>query len=82
LGLLAAAGIIGLLELLHFWSFRPPDQTLTRLFWVSIDVTRPAGWLAFAALAAAGTAGLRRAAPAVVAAWAEANAVNRRGAGP
>jgi branched-chain amino acid transport system permease protein len=72
-GLAAAVGAIGLLELLHFWSSSPAGRTVTRLFWVSVDVASPLPWLTFAALLAAGALGLRRVAPGVAAAWSEAS---------
>jgi branched-chain amino acid transport system permease protein len=81
-GLAAAVGIIGLLELAYFRAWGPAGRTVTRLFWVTVDVASAAPWLAFAALAAAGIVGLWRAAPRVAAAWGEANAVGREDAEP
>jgi len=64
-----AIGVIGLLEMLHFLSVRAVGQSAKRLFWVSLDVSQPTGWIVFGALAVGGFLVARRLAPGLVAAW-------------
>jgi len=75
-----AVGVIGLLEMLHFLSARAIGQSTKRLFWVSLDVSQPTGWIVFGALAVGGFLAARRMAPGLVAAWeaASAQAYGRR----
>jgi len=75
-----AIGVIGLLEMLHFLSARAIGQSTKRLFWVSLDVSQPTGWIVFGALAVGGFLAARRMAPGLVAAWeaASAQAYGRR----
>jgi branched-chain amino acid transport system permease protein len=64
-----AIGVIGLLEMLHFLSVRAIGQSTKRLFWVSLDVSQPTGWIVFGVLAVGGFLVARRLAPGLVAAW-------------
>ena len=75
-----AVGVIGLLEMLHFLSARAIGQSTKRLFWVSLDVSQPTGWIVFGALAVGGFLAARRMAPGLVAAReaASAQAYGRR----
>jgi branched-chain amino acid transport system permease protein len=73
LGLVAAAGAIGLLEMVHFIASAPPSRATKRLFWVTWNARTLWPWVAFAALIAAGALGLRRAAPVAAAAFADAS---------
>ena len=73
LTLVAAVGVIGLLEMVHFVVSAPASRTTKRLFWVAVNVRTLWSWLAFAALAAAGALGFRWAAPRAAAAFAEAS---------
>jgi hypothetical protein len=63
LGLVAAVGIIGLLEMLHVVIAADTPSGLKRVFWTTVNVRAVAPWLGFLALAAAGAAGLRWAGP-------------------
>lgn len=67
--LCCAIGVIGLLEMLHFLSVRAVGQSTKRLFWVSLDVSQPMGWIVFGALAVGGFLVARRLAPGLVDAW-------------
>jgi len=71
--ILAAVGVIGLLEMIHFLVTAPAAATTERLFWTVVAVRTPLPWLAFAALLAAGALALRWAGPRTAAALAEAN---------
>jgi branched-chain amino acid transport system permease protein len=73
LGLGAAVGIIGLLELVHVVVAADTVPATKRLFWMSVTVRAPWPWLAFAALAVAGAVGLRWAGPRATAAFFEAS---------
>ncbi len=73
LALVAAAGVVGLLEMIHFVVSAPAGRATKRLFWVVVNVRTLWPWLAFAALAAVGVLGLRRAAPQVATAFTEAS---------
>ena len=68
-----AAGVIGLLELVHFVVSTSPSRTTMRLFWMTVHARTLAPWLGFAAAAAAGALGLRWAAPRAAAAFAAAS---------
>ncbi len=72
LALVAAVGVVGLIEMVHFVVTAPAGRATKRLFWVVVNVRTLWPWLAFAALAAAGVSGLRRAAPRVAVAFTEA----------
>ena len=71
--LVAAVGIIGLLETIYFVVSAPAGQSTRRLFWVVVDARALTPWLVFAALTAAGALGSRWAMPRAAAAFAEAN---------
>jgi branched-chain amino acid transport system permease protein len=71
--LVAAAGVIGLFEMVHFLVTAPAAATTKRLFWTTVFVRTPAPWLAFAALTMAGALAVRWAGPRAAAALAEAN---------
>ncbi|MDP2628252.1 MAG: branched-chain amino acid ABC transporter permease, partial [Candidatus Rokubacteria bacterium] len=73
LTLVAAVGVIGLLEMVHFVVSAPASRATRRLFWLAVNVRTLWSWLAFAALAAAGALGFRWAAPRAAAAFAEAS---------
>jgi branched-chain amino acid transport system permease protein len=73
LALLAAVGVIGLLEMIHFMAAADATRTTRRLFWVVVAPRTVTPWLAFAALVVAGTLGLRWAAPRAAAAFEAAN---------
>jgi len=75
--LACAIGIIGLLELLHFLSVRAVGQSTKKLFWVTLNVEQPYGWIVFAALAVGGFLAARRVAPALVEAWQAASPARR-----
>ena len=69
----AAVGVIGLVEMLHVLVSAPPSRSTKRLFWALVNVRTPAPWLVFAAVAAAGVLGLRRTLPRAGAAFADAS---------
>lgn len=71
--LVTAAGVIGLLELVHFVVSTSPSRTTMRLFWMTVPARTLAPWLGFAAAAAAGALGVRWAAPRAAAAFAAAS---------
>ena len=73
LGLVAAVGIIGVLEMLHVVIAADTPSGLKRVFWTTVNVRAVAPWLVFVALAAAGAAGLRWAGPRAAVALGEAN---------
>jgi branched-chain amino acid transport system permease protein len=73
LALVAAVGIVGLLEMIYFLVSAPAGQSTRRLFWVAVDVRTVGPWLVFAALTAAGALGARWAAPQAAAAFAAAS---------
>jgi len=73
LAVVAAAGIVGILEMVHFLVTAPAGRTTKTLFWMSVHVYTVGPWLAFAALTVAGALGLRRAGPWVAATFAEAS---------
>ena len=73
LGLVAAVGIVGLLEMLHTVLLAESRTGMKRLFWVAVNVKTVTPWLVFIALAVAGGAGLRWAGPRAAAAFAEAS---------
>jgi branched-chain amino acid transport system permease protein len=71
--ILAAGGVIGLLEMIHFLVTAPAAAMTKRVFWTVVAVRTPVPWLAFAAVLAAGALALRRAGPRAAGALAEAN---------
>jgi len=71
-GLCAAVGVIGLLEMGHFWSAAAVGRTRMRLFWTVLDIKGVVPWVVFGALAVGGALALRRVAPRAAAAWNEA----------
>jgi branched-chain amino acid transport system permease protein len=73
LALVAAVGLIGLLELAHFVAAADATHATRRLFWVVVAPRTVTPWLGFAALATVGALGLRRVAPRAAAAFAEAS---------
>ena len=73
LALVAAVGVIGLLEMLHFVVAADATRATRRLFWVVVAPRTATPWLGFTALAAVGALGLRRVAPRAAAAFAEAS---------
>jgi branched-chain amino acid transport system permease protein len=73
LALVAAAGIVGLMEMTHFVAAADASRVTRRVFWVSVAPRTVTPWLAFASLAVAGGLGLRWAMPRTVAAFAEAS---------
>ena len=73
LAIVAAVGIIGVLEMVQFLVSGPAGRVTKRLFWVTVPVYSVWPWVIFAALAVGGALALRRAAPAVAAAFNEAS---------
>lgn len=73
LALVTAAGVVGLLEMVHFVASADATRAAKRLFWISVAPRTLTPWLAFAALAAAGALGLRWAAPRAAAAFHDAS---------
>jgi branched-chain amino acid transport system permease protein len=73
LALVAAVGIVGLLEMMSFVVSAPAGQSTRRLFRVAVNVRAATPWLVFAALAAAGVVGSRWAMPRAATAFAEAS---------
>jgi branched-chain amino acid transport system permease protein len=71
-GLCAAVGVIGLLEMVHFWSAAAVGRTRMRLFWTVLDIKSVVPWLVFGVLAVGGALVLRRVALRAAAAWNEA----------
>jgi branched-chain amino acid transport system permease protein len=78
LALVAAVGVVGLLEMVHFVAAADTTRATKRLFWMAVAPRTVAPWLGFAALTGAGVLGLRWAAPRAAAAF---NETNRPGAG-
>jgi branched-chain amino acid transport system permease protein len=73
LGLVAAVGVIGLLEMVHFMAAAPAARSTKRLFWMTVHVRTLWPWLVFTALLVAGALGVRRTAPRAAAAFGEAS---------
>jgi branched-chain amino acid transport system permease protein len=73
LALVAATGVVGLLEMVHFVASADATRTAKPLFWLSVAPRTVMPWLAFAALAVAGGLGLRWAAPRAAAAFHDAS---------
>jgi branched-chain amino acid transport system permease protein len=79
LALVAAVGVVGLLEMVHFVAAADSTRATKRLFWMAVAPRSVTPWLGFAALVGAGVLGLRWAAPRAAAAFNEAS---RPGPGP
>jgi len=75
LALVAAVGVIGIFEMIHFVVAADTTRATRRLFWVAVAPRTPAPWLGFAALVVAGGLGLRWAAPRAAAAFTDASRV-------
>ena len=73
LGLVAAVGVIGLLEMSHTVLLAESRTGMKRLFGTTVNVRTVTPWLVFAALVAAGALGLRWAGPRAAAALNDAN---------
>ena len=73
LALVAAVGIIGLLEMIHFVAVSEGAGTTKRLFWMAIAPRTLTPWLAFAALVVVGALGVRWTAPRAASAFAQAS---------
>lgn len=71
--LVAAVGVIGLLEMVHFVVATPGARVTKHLFWVTVSPRTLPPWLAFAALGGAGALGLRWTGPRAAEALAEAS---------
>jgi len=71
-GLCMVVGVIGLLEMLHFWTAAAVGRTQMHLFWTVVDIKTVPPWLVFGVLAVGGALALRRVAPRAAAAWNEA----------
>jgi hypothetical protein len=69
----AAVGVIGLLEMVHFMAAAPAARSTKRLFWMTVHVRTLWPWLVFTALLVAGALGVRRTAPRAAAAFGEAS---------
>jgi branched-chain amino acid transport system permease protein len=72
-GLVAAVGVIGLVEMGHFLASSPPSQATQRLFWTTVNVRTVWPWLAFVLLLAVGLLGLRHIGSRAAAALADAS---------
>src|SRR5258708_14712371 len=79
LALVAAVGIIGLLEMIHFVAVSEGAGATKRLFWMAIAPRTLTPWLAFAALVVVGALGVRWTAPRAASAFAEARLPPRAG---
>jgi len=66
------AGVIGLLELTHYWGEAPVGETLMSLFWLQLDVASPWPWIVHVALIVGGIFGFRRLYPQFSEAWSSA----------
>lgn len=71
--LVAAVGVVGLVEMGHHLASAPPSRATLRLFWVTVDVRSVWPWLVFGLLLASGLLGLRGVAPRAATALAEAS---------
>lgn len=70
--LIAAAGAIGIVELIHFTSAHRFGTTVYSFFGIVVDAMRPLPWLLCGALLAVGAFGCRRTYPGVARGWAAA----------
>jgi branched-chain amino acid transport system permease protein len=66
-------GIVGLLEIMHFWKLTTADERLTNLFSVSVNIDSPLPWLTLIAMTAIGAFGMWKFTPLVRQAWEVAN---------
>jgi len=73
LALVAAVGIIGLLEMIHFVAVSEGAGATKRLFWMAIAPRTLTPWLAYAALVVVGALGVRWTAPRAASAFAQAS---------
>jgi len=71
--LVAIAGVVGLLEMVHFVVVAPAGAASMRLLGLPLAVRAAWPWLGFIALAVTGAVALRRAGPRAAAAFAEAS---------
>jgi len=80
--LIAAVGLILLIELTHQLMAKVSDGSTMRMFGFSFDAASPPPWLVATALVAGGALLTRVVWPIVTRAWNDATAVARAGAGP
>jgi branched-chain amino acid transport system permease protein len=73
LAVVAAVGVIGLIEMVYFLVSAPAGRSTRQLFWVAVDVRTLTPWLVGAALAAVGGLGTWWAMPRAAAAFADAS---------
>src|SRR5258708_38210278 len=73
LALVAAVGIIGLLEMIHFVAVSEGAGATTRRFWMAIAPRTLTPWLAFSPLVVVGALGVRWTAPRAASAFAQAS---------
>jgi len=73
LGLVAAVGVVGILELVQFVAAGTGGRTTRRLFWLTVPVFAAWPWSGCAALAVGGALALRRVGPRVAAAFTDAS---------
>ena len=73
LAIVAAVGVVGLLEMIHFAASAPTARSTRRLFGIAVNVRTLWPWLAFTALAAVGAVGVRWTARRALGAFAEAS---------
>jgi branched-chain amino acid transport system permease protein len=78
-GLAAAVGAILLVEMAYRRSTQPESGATMKLFWVSMDTSKPWPWLAAIALMAIGGFVARRLWPRVNDAWGAVGAATARG---
>jgi branched-chain amino acid transport system permease protein len=80
--LIAAAGLVLLIEIAHHLMAKAADGSMMRMFWVSFDAASPSPWLFAAALAAGGALLARMVWPIAARAWNGAMAAARAGTPP
>jgi branched-chain amino acid transport system permease protein len=80
--LIAAIGLILLIELTHQLMAKAADGSMMRMFAVSFDAASPPPWIVMAVLVAGGALLARLAWPVVTQAWNDATAVARAGEPP
>jgi branched-chain amino acid transport system permease protein len=71
--LVAAIGVVGLLEMVQVLVSAPASRSTRRILWVVVNVRTVVPWLGFAAIGAAGLLGLRVTLPWAATAFAEAS---------
>lgn len=79
-GAIGAAGVAALFEMFHHLRTAAPGDEAMTLFWITFDTHSAAPWIVAGAAAAAGLALAARGAPAMRAAWDEANRIAQGGA--